>query len=137
MVRSTLSETERKGQAMLTMKRMPEDEKRALLVSLGLEDTDTFVYEAKEGGAQIGYAVFQNKDGRPTAIRVDYGTDEGLFDGLLRAGMAWLEDNGFTALYFSEQMDQALLKKWYFITDDIKYVDSIGDFLKSCKKCRM
>ncbi|MBQ4152882.1 MAG: hypothetical protein IJD11_00880 [Oscillospiraceae bacterium] len=122
---------------MLTMKRMPEDEKRALLVSLGLEDTDTFVYEAKEGGAQIGYAVFQNKDGRPTAIRVDYGTDEGLFDGLLRAGMAWLEDNGFTSLYFSEQMDQALLKKWYFITDDIKYVDSIGDFLKSCKKCRM
>ena len=44
---------------------------------------------------------------------------------------------GFSELYFSDQLDANLLKKLYFISDESNYVNSIGDFLKTCKKCRM
>ncbi len=122
---------------MLTMKRMPDAEKQELLDKLGLGGAEAFVYEAREGGGRIGYAVFENVDGRVTVTRAEYGADESLLDGLVRAGMAWLDDNGFERLYFSEALDQTLLQKLYFVTDDVKYVDSVGEFLKTCKKCRM
>lgn len=122
---------------MLTMKRMPDAEKQELLDKLRLGGAEAFVYEAREGGGRIGYAVFENIDGRVTVTRAEYGADESLLDGLVRAGMAWLDDNGFERLYFSEELDQTLLQKLYFVTDDVKYVDSVGEFLKTCKKCRM
>lgn len=122
---------------MLTMKRMPEADKQALLRSLGLNDEETFIYEAKEGEQRIGYAVFQNKDQKPTVVYAEYGGDESLLDGLIRSGMAWMDDNHLTCLYFSDELDQAPLKRLGFLTDDKKYVDSIENFLKTCKKCRM
>ncbi len=121
---------------MLTMKRMSEGDKQTLLTSLGIVGSENFVYEAKEGEKPLGYAVFQNIDGRPTLVSVSYGEDEGLFDGLIRAGMAWLDDNGFDTLFFAEGVDRQLLQKYWFITDQQEFVKPISDFLRTCHGCK-
>ena len=122
---------------MLEMKRLQDGEqKSALLAELGVHTPEVFVYVAYEGNNQIGYAVFENLEGKVTVTYAEY-QDEDLFDGLIRSGMAWMDDCGFSELYFSDQLDTNLLKKLYFISDESNYVNSIGDFLKTCKKCRM
>lgn len=122
---------------MLEMKRMQDGEqKTAFLARLGVNGTEAFVYVAYDGEEQIGYAVFENIAGKITVTYAEYA-DEDLLDGLIRSGMAWMDDCGFSELHFSERLDTELLKKLYFITDESNYVNSVGDFLKSCKKCRM
>ena len=114
---------------MLEMKRLQDGkQKSALLTELGVDTSEVFVYAAYEGGNQIGYAVFENLEGKVTVTYAEY-QDEDLLDGLIRSGMAWMDDCGFSELYFSDQL--------YFISDESNYVNSIGDFLKTCKKCRM
>lgn len=122
---------------MLEMTRLQDGkQKSALLTELGVDTSEVFVYAAYEGGNQIGYAVFENLEGKVTVTYAEY-QDEDLLDGLIRSGMAWMDDCGFSELYFSDQLDANLLKKLYFISDESNYVNSIGDFLKTCKKCRM
>ena len=122
---------------MLAMKRMQEADKKVLLDMLGIVNEEAFVFEATERGERIGYAVFEHMTDRVVLTHAEYGTDGALLDGLVRAGMAYLEDSGNTALYFGEMLDQRVLKQYGFITDDKNYVDSVGEFLKTCKKCRM
>ena len=122
---------------MLTLKRMADGSKAELLSRLHISNPETFVYEAVEHGTQTGFAVFENRDGQVMLTHAVYGDDSELLDGLVRAGMAWLDDNGIRKLSFGEALDREILKKLHFITDDKNDVDSIGDFLKTCKKCRM
>lgn len=122
---------------MLTMKRMQGEERDALLRELGLIRPEAFIYGGYERGERIGYAVFERLEGRVTVTAAEYGTDLDLLDGLVRAGMAWMDDNGLECLYFSDKLDREPLKKLYFISDESNYVNSVGDFLKTCKKCRM
>lgn len=122
---------------MLTMKRMEDPDKRELLDKLGRSGSEAFIYEAKERGERIGFAVFENEEGRVTLTCAEYGGDEQLLDGLVRAGMAWLCDCGISSLYFGEKLDRGVLKKLGFVSDDKNDVDSVCEFLKTCKKCRM
>lgn len=122
---------------MLEMKRLPDGtEKSELLTKLGVKTPEAFVYVAYEQNRQIGYAVFENAAGKVTVTYAEYQEEE-LLDGLIRSGMAWMDDCGLSVLYFSDKLDTDLLKKWHFISDESNYVNSVGDFLKTCKKCRM
>lgn len=121
---------------MLTMKRLPEEEKTALLKVLGIE-REAFIYASFERGQRTGYAVFEYNDGKVTVSAVSYDGDENLFDGLIRSGMAYMMDSGLERLYFADKLDRVLLHKLGFIDEKSNYVNSVGDFLKTCKKCRM
>lgn len=122
---------------MLIMKRMQGEERQALLKELNVHRPEVFVYGGYQGGSRIGYAVFEQIDGRVEVTHLSYGADIDLLDGLVRSGMAWMDDNGLERLYFSEKLEKEPLKQLYFITDSSNYVNSVGDFLKTCKKCRL
>ena len=122
---------------MLVMKRMEDASKAELLEQLHISNPETFIYEATEHGRRTGYAVFENISGKVTLTNAEYGGDLDLLDGLVRSGMAWMDDNGIAALSFGASLDRETLKKLAFVTDDKNDVDSVGEFLKTCKKCRM
>ena len=122
---------------MLIMKRMQGEEKETLLGELGITRPEVFVYGGYEHGKRTGYAVFEQLEGRVTLTHAAYGTDLDLLDGLVRAGMAFMDDSGLKALYFSDKLPREPLEKLYFVSSESNYVNSVGDFLKTCKKCRM
>ncbi len=122
---------------MLTMKRLQGKEKEALLKELGITRPEVFIYGGYERGTRTGYAVFERIEGKVTLTHAVYGADLDLLDGLVRTGMAWMDDNGLQTLYFSDKLGREPLEKLYFISAESNYVNSVGDFLKTCKKCRM
>ncbi len=122
---------------MLTMKRMQGEEKEALLKELGITQPAVFVYGGYERGVRIGYTVFEQLETGVALTHALYGADLDLLDGLVRAGMAWMDDNGLQGLYFSDKLDHKDLEKLFFVSADCNSVNSVSDFLKTCKKCKM
>lgn len=124
---------------MLTMKRMLDEskEKQTLLKELGITTPEVMIYGAYENGVRTGYAIFEWIEGRVVVTHLSFGGDIDLLDGLIRSGMAWFDDNGITSLTFSDKLPKEPLKELWFVSDDTNSVDSIGDFLRTCKKCKM
>lgn len=91
-------------------------------------------YEITEGNVSLGYCLFSILDDSKYALIQIINTDDKmLFDGVVRAVMAFILDKGIDVVKFDDTVDQDLLTKCLFVTDTTNTINSIEKFFS--KKC--
>lgn len=123
---------------MLELKKITDKQKAAALAekySLRPEG-DLLAYIAENRGEMLGACFY-----RPTVegMEIVFAETQGdipLFDGLLRAAMAFLFDKENDAVVFGPDMDFDMLRAARFVKEDEDRIKSANVFFETCKKCK-
>lgn len=94
-------------------------------------------YVALAGKELIGYICYRKKADELFIEEVESGRDADLFDGLMRAVFDAAVNSGMDRAEFSPQVDRGVLETLRVPLDSQNCVNSLSDFLRNCRKCKM
>lgn len=122
---------------MLTMKIVHEKEELEQICSMaGICPEGSCCYVAREGKKLVGYCLYRPEEYGLHIMSVECFGDISLFDGLIRATAATLFDRPEDRVTFGERVDQALLKRYGFVSVHTDCINSANQFLQGCKNCK-
>lgn len=121
---------------MLTMQVVKSaEELETIAAQAGISADGLACYAAKDNHGLIGYCLYRPESYGLSIVKVEYGEDVGLFDGLVRATMALLFDCAKDRVSFSENVDIALLQRFGFVQENDLEIPSANAFFTGKKSC--